>query len=115
MLFRSDPVALWQLHLAASHLPLAFLFGTGLPRGLRAATVGIVAGASALHPEHVLCTAESIADWHRRGFAVNTWTVDDPARLSALSAMGVDGVFANDPRAALAILAGGPAAYLGAR
>ena len=100
-----DPVLLWQLHLSAPHLPLAFLFGTGLPRRLRAATVGMVAGASALHPEHVLCTADTVADWHRRGFAVNTWTVDDPDRLRALAAMGVDGVFANDPRAALAVLA----------
>ena len=100
-----DPVALWQFHLSAPHLPLGFLFGTGFPRRLRAATVGMIAGASALHPQHVLCTAATVADWHRRGFAVNTWTVDDPDRLRALAAMGVDGVFANDPRAALAILA----------
>lgn len=99
-----DPVLLVQLHLAAPHLPLAFLFDAKLPRPLRAVTVGMLAGASALHPEHVLCTAESVAEWHRRGFAVNTWTVDDPARLAALSAMGIDGVFANDPRAALAVL-----------
>jgi glycerophosphoryl diester phosphodiesterase len=101
-----DPVALWQLHLAAPHLPLAFLFDHKLPRPLRAVTVGLVTGASALHPEHALCTAESVAEWHRRGFAVNAWTVDDPARLAELSAIGVDGVFANDPRAALAVFRG---------
>ncbi|MBZ0238679.1 MAG: hypothetical protein K8M05_40590 [Deltaproteobacteria bacterium] len=32
--------------------------------------------------------------------------VDDPARLRALAAAGVDGVFANDPRAAIAVLDG---------
>jgi glycerophosphoryl diester phosphodiesterase len=100
-----DPVALVQLHLAAPHLPLAFLFDHKLPRPLRGATVGMLAGASALHPEHLLCTPAAIADWHRRGFAVNTWTVDDPARLAALAAAGVDGVFANDPRAARAVFA----------
>ena len=102
-----DPVMLVQLHLAAPHLPLAFLFDHKLPRPLRAATVGMLTGASALHPSDLVCTPEAIADWHRRGFAVNTWTVDDPARLVALSAMGVDGVFANDPRAALAALTAG--------
>ncbi|HVV87308.1 MAG TPA: glycerophosphodiester phosphodiesterase [Kofleriaceae bacterium] len=101
-----DPVLLWQLHLSAPHLPLAFLFGTGLPRRVPAATVGMVTGASALHPDEVLCTPASVAEWHRRGFAVNTWTVDDPARLRALAAMGVDGVFANDPRAARAVFDG---------
>jgi glycerophosphoryl diester phosphodiesterase len=106
-----DPVALWQLHLAAPRLPLAFLFDARLPRPLRASTVGMLSGASALHPEQTLCTPATIADWHRRGFAVNTWTVDEPGRLAALAAMGVDGVFANDPRAARAALAAvGPAA-----
>ncbi len=99
-----DPVALIQLHRVAPHLPLAFLFDHKLPRPLRGASVGMVAGASALHPEHALCTAASIAAWHRRGFAVNTWTVDDPDRLRALAARGVDGVFSNDPRAARAVL-----------
>ena len=99
-----DPVLLWQLHQAAPTLPLAFLFGRKLPRQLRASTVGMVAGASALHPEDVLCTPEAVADWHRRGYAVNTWTVDEPDRLRALAAAGVDGVFANDPRAAIAVL-----------
>jgi glycerophosphoryl diester phosphodiesterase len=26
------------------------------------------------------------------------WTVDDPARIAKLSAMGVDGIITNDPR-----------------
>lgn len=99
-----DPVALVQLHLAAPALPIGFLFQAKLPRPLRGPTVGLLTGASALHPEQVLCTPTAVAAWHRRGFAVNTWTVDDPARLRALAAMGVDGVFANDPRAARAIL-----------
>jgi glycerophosphoryl diester phosphodiesterase len=35
---------------------------------------------------------------------VNSWTVDDPARLRALRALGVDGVITNDPAAARAAL-----------
>lgn len=98
-----DPVALWQLHLAAPELPLGFLFDDHAPAAWK--TLGGVLGASSIHPYHGLCTPEAIARWRARGFAVHTWTVDDPDRLRALAAAGVDGVFANDPRAARAALA----------
>lgn len=98
-----DPLALWQLHVIAPHLPIGFLFEASAPRALR--TLGGVLGASSLHPQQELCTPEAVARWRGRGFAVHAWTVDDPDRLRALAAAGVDGVFANDPRAALAALA----------
>jgi glycerophosphoryl diester phosphodiesterase len=96
-----DPWALVQLHLAAPELPTAFLFDAH-----RRARLGRWLGAAALHPAHRLCSADAVAGWRRAGFAVNVWTVDDPERLRALAAWGVDGVFANDPAAARAILAG---------
>lgn len=39
--------------------------------------------------------------------AVNVWTVTDDAELRRLAALGVDGVFADDPGHALAVLAAG--------
>lgn len=99
-----DPAALWQLHVAAPHLPLGYLFEAKLHRALRGAAAAALVGASAVHPEHVLCTPAQVDAWRRRGLAVNAWTVDDPVRLRALAAAGVDGVIANDPRAALAVL-----------
>ncbi|MEZ4402299.1 MAG: glycerophosphodiester phosphodiesterase [Kofleriaceae bacterium] len=98
-----DPVALWQFHLAAPTVPLGFLFEANVPALWR--NLGGLVGASSLHVQHDHCTAETIARWRARGFAVHAWTVDDPARLRALAAAGVDGVFANDPRAARAVLA----------
>ncbi len=51
----------------------------------------------AVHPEHSLCSAESVSRWRRRGYAVNVWTVDDPRRVADLAAMGVSGIITNNP------------------
>ncbi|MBK9031872.1 MAG: glycerophosphodiester phosphodiesterase [Myxococcales bacterium] len=99
-----DPVALWQFHLAAPQISLGFLFELDVPAPWRA--IGALLGASSLHVQHDLCTPSAVAGWRARGFAVHAWTVDDPARLRALAAAGLDGVFSNDPRAARAALAG---------
>jgi len=95
-----DPAALVAVHALAPHLPLGVLFEREV------AVAPTVAGARSLHPPHVRCTAEAVARWRAAGLAVHTWTVDDPARLRALAAAGVDGVFANDPRAAIAAFRG---------
>jgi glycerophosphoryl diester phosphodiesterase len=60
----------------------------------------------ALHPEVVLCTPERVRGWHRRGYMVNVWTVDDAAALAACRRMGVDAVITNDPARSRALLAG---------
>lgn len=54
-------------------------------------------GHQALHPWDPFVTPELLADCHGRGLLVNTWTVDDPERWSALAAMGVDGIVTNTP------------------
>lgn len=61
-------------------------------------------GHRALHPPVAATDATVIAAAHARGVAVNTWTVDDPARIAELAADGVDGVITNDPATARAAL-----------
>jgi glycerophosphoryl diester phosphodiesterase len=58
----------------------------------------------AVHPEHTLCTRDSVARWQARGFAVNVWTVDAPERMTALAAMGVSAIITNDPAGARSAL-----------
>lgn len=62
------------------------------------------AGYHALHPYEAVVDADLVESAHRAGVALNTWTVDDPARIVALAAMGVDAVVTNVPDVALRAL-----------
>ena len=55
------------------------------------------AGHAALHPWDGSATLSLVEAAHEVGLAVNVWTVDDPERMEALVAMGVDGLCTNVP------------------
>lgn len=93
----------WQ---RISGIPAGLLFEREAPLPLRRGWAAVWLRPAALHPEAVLCDEARVAGWHRRGYAVNVWTVDDPARLRALADMGVDGIITNDPARARAALNG---------
>jgi glycerophosphoryl diester phosphodiesterase len=99
-----DPIALLQLHRRLPDLALAYIFHQDQAIPMRTGWVGRWIGASLVHPQHTLCTEERVRAWHTAGLPINAWTVDDPAELRRLVALGIDGVFANDPAAALAIV-----------
>jgi glycerophosphoryl diester phosphodiesterase len=102
--FNPWAVRLWRRRAPA--IPAGLLFERESPLPLRRAWAAPLLRPFALHPELVLCSAERVSGWHRRGYMVNVWTVDDPAALAACRRMRVDGVITNDParsRTALAV------------
>ena len=72
---------------------------------MRRGWVATAIGASLVHPQVTLCTEAAVRRWHNEGLAVNAWTTDEPAELRRLAAIGVDGVFCDDPGAALRLFA----------
>jgi glycerophosphoryl diester phosphodiesterase len=52
---------------------------------------------TALHPEAALVDAPQLRRWRRRDRLVHVWTVDAPAEVRALAALGVDGIITNRP------------------
>ncbi len=100
-----DPFSLLQFYRHLPDIALAFLFGADQTLPIRKGWLGRAMGATVLHPEHTLCTADNVKAWHTTGRPVNAWTVDDPLELQRLNELGVDGVFTNDPARALKVLA----------
>jgi glycerophosphoryl diester phosphodiesterase len=99
------PYAVWAWRQRAPGVPAGLLFERDSPLHLRRAWTLPLLGASAAHPEAVLCSRPAVERWHRRGYRVNVWTVDAPAELARLGALGVDGIITNDPAAARRALA----------
>jgi glycerophosphoryl diester phosphodiesterase len=91
------PVPLLRLWRLLPRVPRALLFGSEQPIHLRRGWHRLGLPLSAVHPEHVLLDAAAVGRWHRRGLAVNAWTVNDPVRVRALSLMGIDGVITDRP------------------
>ena len=91
---------------AEPSVPTAFLTLTGWDQ-FEALGRAVERGHGALHPQHGAVTAELVAATHAAGLAVNTWTVDDPARMRVLADMGVDGIVTNVPDVAIDVLRAG--------
>jgi glycerophosphoryl diester phosphodiesterase len=106
MLFSSfyDPV-LRRLREVSREARIGLLISRRFPHG--AIERARALGAEALHPERALVTRALVEQAHAAGLAVYVFTVDDPADMAELLALGVDGLFTNFP-ARLRALCGPP-------
>ena len=92
-----------RVHELAPTLPTAWLLGM-VEDPIRLVTKAAEAGHLGVHPHHAFVNDALVAEAHRLGLAVNTWTCDDPDRIRWLADLGVDGVVTNVPDVALAAL-----------
>jgi len=99
-----DPWLLGRFRLRAPDIATGLLFAHDQSLPLRQAWSAPLLRPTALHPESLLVDARHVAGWHARGYALNVWTVDDPAELRLLAALGVDGLITNRPKFARAVL-----------
>lgn len=86
-------------------IPTAFLHVGAEDVHAMAAHVA-AAGHHALHPWDGTVDAAYVAAARAHGLEVNVWTVDDPARMAALVALGVDGICTNVPDLARSVVDG---------
>lgn len=92
-----NPFVLRRVKRLNPHIPTGLLYHFDLPGHLLRTLLVFLANPDALHPEKHLVTQEYMAWAKERGYRVNVWTVDEPAEMERLIALGVDGVITNRP------------------
>ncbi len=90
-----NPLRLRRLRKIAPHIPIGFLHEPGEPFYIPWLLWRYPHEAD--HPHHSFVTPVYMAWARRSGLRVNTWVVDDPARMSALRDLGVDMIMTNRP------------------
>jgi glycerophosphoryl diester phosphodiesterase len=93
---------------AGCDAPLALVYPTDGPslkeRLLRRPWVAPLLSVYALHPSHRVVTGELVRKAHLRGLAVNTWTVNEEARMRELVDLRVNALITDRPDLALTLL-----------
>lgn len=94
-----NPGSLWRVRRYAN-VPLAVLY-PGDRRSLEKPWVAPFVHAYALNARDDVVDSAFVQKAHRRGLAVNVWTVNDPGRMDELLALGVQGIITDRPDLAL--------------
>ncbi len=95
-----DPSVLDRIHQLDRLLMTGLLFESG---GEEMVKEAVRVGARQIGPRGDCVSPELVADAHRRGLKVIAWTVNDPAQMRALAAIGVNGIITNYPNRLLAV------------
>ena len=95
-----------RVHSLAPQLRTGFLFMEVWPDAARMMRDVATAGHVAVHPYRKVVNAELVDAAHANGLQVNVWTVDKPAEMQQLAALGVDAIITNVPDVAIKALAG---------
>jgi glycerophosphoryl diester phosphodiesterase len=95
-----DASVLDRIHQLDRLLMTGLLFDTG---GEDMVKEGVRVGARQIGPRGDCVSPELVADAHRRGLKVITWTINEPAQMRAMAAAGVDGIITNYPDRLVAV------------
>lgn len=84
------------------NLRTAYLYVDAADKAAMEAAVD--SGCFAIHPSGGNLTPELVDEAHRKGLAVNVWTIDNEEEMRRLAGWGCDGLITNRPEAALRVL-----------
>jgi len=92
-----NPFALRRVKRLNSRISTGLIYSFDLPAHLIRPLFLLLADPDALHPEKHLVTQKYMRWARERDYRVNAWTVDEPAEMKRLIALGVDGIITNRP------------------
>jgi glycerophosphoryl diester phosphodiesterase len=96
-----SPVSLVRVRLLDPSIRTGLLYSPDMPWWGKDARLASWLHVDALHPYHQQVTPEMLSSAHRRGLAVNTWTVNDEMRISSLCSLKVDAIIGDSPTSLL--------------
>jgi glycerophosphoryl diester phosphodiesterase len=91
-----NPIALRRFKKILPNVPLGLLALSGFP-GILARNLGIISPYQALHPEVKDTNRKLINKYHKRGFRIHSYTVNNFETMKMFFQLGVDGIFTDDP------------------
>lgn len=100
-----NPFVLRRIRTLDPRIRIGWLYENHPPFYLHPKPVQALLRPDAVHPEFTAVTEETVELAHRRGFAVNVWTVNEDADMRRLIAWGVDGIITDRPDRLLALKA----------
>jgi glycerophosphoryl diester phosphodiesterase len=92
-----NPVSLLRVRLLDPQVRTGLLYSADMPWWGQSALLAGWLHTDAVHPNHGGVTPEMLNRLHKRGLAVNTWTVNDEMRISSLYSWGVDAIIGDSP------------------
>ncbi len=92
-----NPIAIWRIKRIEGLIGTALLYGDEVPFYLRRPWLAPLIRADALHAKHTVITEEYMRWAKRKGYRVNTRTVNDPQEMRRLLDLGVDGIITDVP------------------
>ena len=92
-----NPASLLKVRFFSPRLRVGLLYAPDVPWPLRRPWLAAWLHVDALHPHESQVTPKLLKRAHKRGLAVNTWTVNDDKRITSLRNLGVDAIIGDDP------------------
>jgi glycerophosphoryl diester phosphodiesterase len=92
-----NPVSLLRVRLRNPTVRTGLLYSPDMGWWGKDARLAAWLHVDALHPYFETVTPQMLSSAHRRGLAVNTWTVNDEMRISSLCSLNVDAIIGDSP------------------
>ena len=99
-----NPITLIKMRWVDPKVPIGLLYAETMPEHLKKAWLSPIIAPQALHPHYPLIDAKLVEWAHRKGYAINTWTVNEIDDARRLADLGVDVLMSDVPDLLIAAL-----------
>jgi glycerophosphoryl diester phosphodiesterase len=103
-----NPLVLKRVRRLNPWIALGMLYAPDVPLLLRRPWFRHLLRPEALHPRYTIVDERYVRWARKRGYRINTWTVDDPGQMWQLMRLGVDTIITNRPDLLREVLQTGP-------